>query len=83
MRATSSTPQALCQPPRPWGHVEEFSGGVDAKYVLNNFSKNPPPYHVTEDDVSTPLQRLEVEKITGHQSARGRGGVIAVMYETY
>ena len=28
------------------------------------------------------LQRFEVEKITGHQSVRGRGGVIAVMYET-
>ena len=31
----------------------------------------------------TPRQRLEVEKITGHQSVRGRGGVIAVMYETH
>ena len=52
------------------------------KYVLNNFSTKFTPYHVTQDDVSTPLQRLEVEKITGHQSVRGRGGVIAVMYET-
>ena len=25
---------------------------------------------------------LEVEKITGHQSVRGRGEIIAVMYET-
>ena len=53
------------------------------QYVLNNFSKNRPPYHVTQDDVSTPLQRLEVEKVTGHQLVRGRGGVIAVMYETH
>ena len=53
------------------------------QYVLNNFSKKPPPYHVAQDDVPTPLQRLEVEKITGHQSVRGRGGVIAVMYETH
>ena len=52
-------------------------------YVLHNFSKNPPPYHVTQDDVSIPLQRLEVEKITGHQSVRGRGGLIAVMYEMH
>ena len=42
--------------------------------MLNNFSKKSPPYHVTQYDVSTPLQRLEVEKITGHQSVRGRGG---------
>ena len=52
------------------------------QYVLNNFSKKSPPYHVTQYDVSTPLQRLEMEKITGHQSVRGRGGIIAVMYET-
>ena len=49
------------------------------QYVLNNFYKNSPPYHVTQGDVSTPLQRLEVKQITGHQSVRGRGGVIAVL----
>ena len=53
------------------------------QYVLNNFSKKPPPYHVTRDDVSAPRERLEVEKITGHQSVRGRGGVIAVLYKTH
>ena len=53
------------------------------QYVLNNFSKKPPPYHVTQEDVSTPLQRLKVEKITGHQSVRDRGVVIAMMYETH
>ena len=26
---------------------------------------------------------LEVEQITGHQSVRGRGGVIAVLYKTH
>ena len=51
--------------------------------MLNIFSKNSPPYHVTQDDVSAPLQRLEVEKITGHQSVRGRGGIIAVLYKTH
>ena len=53
------------------------------QYVLNSFSKKSPPYHVTQVDVSTPLQRLEVEKIIGHKSVRGRGGVIAGMYETH
>ena len=51
--------------------------------VLNIFSKKSPLYHVTQDDVSAPLQRLEVEKITGHQSVRGRGGVMAALYKTY
>ena len=53
------------------------------QYVLDNVSKKSPPYRVTQDDVSVPLQRLEVEKITGHQSVRGRGGVIAVLYKTH
>ena len=52
------------------------------QYVFNNFSKKPLPYHVTQDDVSAPVQRLEVEKIAGHQSVRGRSGVIAVLYKT-
>ena len=51
--------------------------------VLNNFSKKCPPYHVTQDDVSTPLQRLEVEQITGHHSVRGPGAVIAVLFKTH
>ena len=51
-------------------------------YVFDDFSKKSPPYHVTQEDISIPLQRLEVEKINGHQSVRGRGGVIVVMYET-
>lgn len=29
------------------------------------------------------LQRLKLEKMTGHQSVRCRGGVFAVMYETH
>ena len=53
------------------------------QYVLNIFSKKSPPCHVTQDDVSTFLQRLKVEKITGHQSVRERGGFIAVLYKTH
>ena len=30
-----------------------------------------------------PIESLEVEKITSHRSVRGRGGVIAVLYETH
>ena len=64
------------------GMSKYFPAGL-TQYVLNIFSKKPPPYHVTQDDVSTPLQRLEVEQITGHQSVRGRGGVVAVLYKTH
>ena len=53
------------------------------KYVLNSFHVKSPPYHVTLEDVTTPPERLKVEQITGHQLVRGRGGVIAVLYETH
>ena len=54
------------------------------QYVLSSFSKKSPPYHVTQSRRRCgSLQRLEVENITGHQSVRGRGVVIAVLYETH
>ena len=52
------------------------------KYVLNSFSTKSPPFHVTFD-ISPPPERLEVEQITRHQRVCGRGGVIAVVYETH
>ena len=47
-------------------------------YVLNHTSKSA-PYHVTEDDVTASIDRLEVQKIISHRSVRGRGGVVAVL----
>ena len=58
-------------------------GETDHCYGLNNYTSKSPPYHVTEDDVTVPIERLEVEKITGHRSVRGRGGVVAVLYEIH
>lgn len=59
-----------------------FSGRVEAM-CSNNNAKNSPPYHVAQDDVSTPLHRLEAYKITGHQSVRGWGeDVRDTMYGT-
>ena len=59
-----------CTNPHDRGDMPKHLPAGLTQYVLNNFSKKSPPYHVTEDDVSTPLQRLELEKITGHQSVR-------------
>ena len=53
------------------------------QYVLNNFAKKSPPYHVTQDYVSAPLQQPDVERHTGHQSVRGRGGVTAVLLKAH
>ena len=52
------------------------------QYVLHAFATKSPPYHVTTDDIATPPVLINVTKITGHQCVRGRGGAIAVLYET-
>ena len=70
-----------CTNPHDHGDMPKYLPAGLTQYVSNS-SKKSSPYHVTQDDVSTPLQRLEV-KITGHQSVRFRGGVTAVMYETH
>ena len=72
-----------CANPHDSNDMPKYLPARLTQYVLNLFLKKSPPYHVTQDDASTPLQRLEVEKITGHQSVRGRGGVIAVLYMTH
>ena len=72
-----------CANPHDSGDMPKYLPAGLTQYVLNNFSETSPPYHVTQDDVSTPIQRLAVEQITGHQSVRGRGGVIAVLYRTH
>ena len=55
-----------------------FLAGL-TQFVFNDFSKDVRPYRAIQDDVSTPLQRHELEKITGHHSVPGRGGIIAVI----
>ena len=64
------------------GDMAKYLQAGLSQYLLNIFSNGSPPYHVTQDDVSTPLQRRDVERLTGHQSVRGRGVVIAVLYTT-
>ena len=71
-----------CANPHGSNDVPKYLPAGLTQYVLNIFPKKSPPCHVTQDDVSAPLQRLEVEKITGHQSVRGRGGIIAMLYKT-
>ena len=72
-----------CANPHDSGDIPKYLPAGLTQYVLNKSSKKTPPYHVTQDNVSTPIQRLDVEQITGHQSVRGRGGVIAVLYKTH
>ena len=61
-----------CVNPHDSGDMPKYPPAGITQYVLNNFPRKSPPYDVTQDDVLTPLQRLEVEQSAGHQSVRGR-----------
>ena len=54
-----------CANPHNGGDMPKYLSAGLTQQVLNNFSKSPPPDHVTQTDVSTPLQRHKMEKITG------------------
>ena len=49
-----------CANPHDSSDMPKYLPAGLTQYVLNNFSKKSPPYHVTQDDVSAPFQRLEV-----------------------
>ena len=75
-----------CKPCRNPGDIHDLLKNLPAdltKFVLNSFSTKSPPFNVTLDDISPPPERLEVEQITGHKLVCGRGGVLAVLYETH
>ena len=72
-----------CRSPEDTTDLPKYLPADLTTYVLTASATKSPPYHVTLDDVSPPPERLEVERITGHQLVRGRGGVIAVLYETH
>ena len=59
-----------CANPHDSSDIPKYLPAGLPQYVLKFFSKKSPPYRITQDGVSAPLQRLEVEKITGHQSVR-------------
>ena len=77
---------ARCKPcANPYGpdDIPRHLPAGRTQYVLHAFATKSLPYHVTTDDVSTPLILIDVVKITGPQSVRDRGGAIAVLYETH
>ena len=53
------------------------------QYILSNYTTKSSSFHATADDASVPVERSEVDKIFSHRSVRGRGGAVAVLYETH
>lgn len=54
------------------------------EYVLTYFPCESPPFYVTTGDVDHDgrIRRVELDMITAHRVMCGRGGKVAVMYET-
>ena len=64
-----------CTNPHDRGDMPRVpSGWVDAVRAQQFYEKKK-TYHVTQDDTSAPLQRLEVERITGMAINRSVEGV--------
>ena len=70
-----------CSNPHDTADIPRFLPAGLTRYVLNDNLLKSPPYHVTGEDVFS--ERLEVKQIVGHQTVRGRGGVLAVLYKTF
>ena len=54
-----------------------------SKYVLRSSTDKSPPFHPTAEDVVISGSPKDIKNITGHHLVRGRGGKLAVMYETH
>ena len=75
-----------CKPyanPNDHGDMPKYLPAVLTQYVLNKLSKKSPRTTSLKTTFRLLFKGSKVEKITGHESVCGRGGVIAVMYETH
>ena len=73
----------MCHNPSDDSDIPKYLPAGLSKYVLHSFTDKSPPFHpITEDVVKSGIP-VDIEKITGHQLVRGRGGKLAVMYETH
>ena len=73
----------MCHNPSDNSDIPRYLPAGLSKYVLHSFTEKPPPFHPTTEDVVKSGIPVDIEKITGHQLVRGRGGKLAVMYETH
>ena len=78
-----SSPLQPCTNPHDTTDLPRYLPAGLTQYLFNNYTKQSASFHVTADDVSVPVERSEVDKIFSHRSVRGRGGAVAVLYETH
>ena len=73
----------MCHNPSDDSDIAKHLPAGLSKYVLHSFTDKSPPFRPTTKDVVKSGIPVDIEKITGHQLVRGRGGKLAVMYETH
>lgn len=72
-----------CANPHDPEDLPRFLPAGLTQYGLNNYTTKSPAYRVSEDGVSTSIERLEVEQTSGHHYVGGHRGVIVVLYQTH
>ena len=73
----------VCHNPNDDSDIPKYLPAGLSKYVLHSFTDKAPLFHPTTEDVMKSGIPVDREKITGHQLVQGRGGKLAVMYETH
>ena len=73
----------MCHNPSDDSDIPKCLPAGLSKYVLHSFTDKSPPFHPTTEYVVKSGIPVDIEKTTGHQLVRGRGGKLAVMYETH
>ena len=73
----------MCHNPSDDSDIPKYLPAGLSKYVLHSFTDKSSPFHPTTEDVVKSGIPVDIEKITGHQLVRRRGGKLAVMYETH
>ena len=73
----------MCHNPSDDSDIPKYLPAGLSKYVLHSFTDKSSPFHPTIEDVVKSGIPVDIEKITGHQLVRRRGGKLAVMYETH
>ena len=69
----------ICHNPSDDSDIPKYLPAGLSKYALHSFTNKSPPFHPTTEDVVKYGIPEDIEKITGHQLFRGRGGKLAVM----
>ena len=68
----------MCHKPSDGSDISKYLPAGLSKYVLHSFTDKSPPFHPTTEDVVKSGIPVDIEKITGHQLVRGRGGKLAI-----